>query len=503
VATAATRRADTSVAAVMPPASAPAPAPSVAPLGSALATLGAKSAVLAGALTKTIGGGPAECRRTVYTGPGYNFRVGSGRQTSIHVVDDDGGQTVATVLVVNDTLCLFMQMNGKVTFTEDESDVASISPGGHLSVQRAKDGREQALEIAPDGRGGLTRRYTENGAEADPSAARAVLAELIPFVMREAAIDPNGRVARIRRKSGIAGVMREISLISSDGAKRKYYDALLTSGLVPADTLRLLAQTAARTISSDGDKSFVLRRIDEQREATPAVHAAVADAARTISSDGDKRRVLESAISRSGGAVPAYAVADIAGGISSDGDKAALLGQVADRYDGSDSLRTAFFEAVRTMTSDSDRSRVLLALLGRQRALDRASQVDLLRAARDMTSDDAKSRVLTAFVNEGAFADDAVRRAFFDVVNTFTSDDGRSRVLLAVVRRNALSAALTRDVLTATSPMTSDHSKGEVLTAIARANPLTDAPLRAQFIGVLKTMTSDSEYRQVMDQLMK
>ena len=42
-----------------------------------------------------------------------------------------------------------------------------------------------------------------------------------------------------------------------------------------------------------------------------------------------------------------------------------------------------------------------------------------------------------------------------------------------------------------------------VLSALARSAPLSDASIRAEFIAVLKTVSSDSEYRRVMDQLEK
>ncbi|HET7459172.1 MAG TPA: M56 family metallopeptidase, partial [Gemmatimonadaceae bacterium] len=466
-----------------------------------LAGLGA-TASPAPAVTRA--SGSRECRRAAYTGPGYDYHVGSGRHTNMHIVDDDGGQHVATVLIVDDTLCLFMDMTGKVKFNEDETDVAGISSDGHVTIERSQNGREQRLEIVPDGRGGLSRRYLENGREADPSAARAMLAELIPGAARELALDPNGRVARLRRRGGIANVLRDIALVRSDDAKRKYYDALITSGRVPADTLSLIARAVASAISSDGDKAYVLQRIDEQREATPAVHTAVADAARTISSDGDKRRVLESAIARGGTAVPAYAVASIASGISSDGDKAAVLRQIADRYDGSDSLRTAFFSAANSIASDTDHGRVLMALLQRPQPLDRASVIALLRSARDIASDSQKGAVLAAVVDDKALvADPAVRTAFFDALDTVASDYNHSRVLLGAIAQSPASAELTRRVLSSARHISSDHDKANVLSALARSAPLSDASIRSEFIAVLKTMSSDSEYRRVMDQLEK
>jgi hypothetical protein len=167
-------------------------------------------------------------------------------------------------------------------------------------------------------------------------------------------------------------------------------------------------------------------------------------------------------------------------------------------------LRTAFFAAANSISSDNSRSRVLLALLRRKEPLDRASQVALLRSAREISSDHDKAAVLTAFAAEGAIdGDDAVRGAFFGATNTIASDSERSRLLQAVVRRAPLTAPTTKEVLTSTSGMASDHEKGTVLTAIARSTPLTDPTLRAQFISVLKTLSSDSEYRQVMDVLMK
>ena len=404
-----------------------------------------------------------------------------------------------TIAISDDTTCVEVRMEGEVTFTDDDRDVASVTRGGRFLASERKRGVERVIEIRP-GERGLERRYVVDGEPGTDAEARAWLAQLLPGILRESAVNAKQRVARARREGGAAGVMTLISRTQSDGAKRAYFGELLEGGVTP-DTLRLLAQLAARTISSDGDKSAVLRQIASARRGDAALGTAVVTAARTISSDGDKRNVLQAVLAESGTGVSLAEMGEAVADISSDGDKAAVLVGMPARWRADDASRRAYFRAVNSISSDGDRRHVLTRVL--EDSMDAPTLVALLEAAGDISSDGDKSAVLSAVARRYTLDGDAVRRAFFAAANSVSSDGDRRSALQAALARRPLGVPVMLDLLSAAEEISSDHDKSTVLLAVAGRPELREPAVRTRFFDVLKTVSSSSDYRRVMESVVQ
>ena len=404
-----------------------------------------------------------------------------------------------TIAIADDTTCVEVRMEGEVTFTDDDRDVASVARGGRFLASERTRGVERVIEIRP-GERGLERRYVVDGEPGSDAEARAWLAQLLPGILRESAVNAKQRVARARRDGGAAGVMTLISRTQSDGAKRAYFGELLEGGVTP-DTLRLLAQLAARTVSSDGDKSAVLRQIASARRGDAALGTAVVAAARTISSDGDKRNVLQAVLAESGAGVSLAEMGEAVADISSDGDKAAVLVGMPARWRADDASRRAYFRAVNSISSDGDRRHVLARVL--EDSMDAPTLVALLEAAGDISSDGDKSAVLSAVARRYTLDGDAVRRAFFAAANSVSSDGDRRSVLQAALARRPIGAPVMLDLLAAAEEISSDHDKSTVLLAVAGRPELKEPAVRTRFFDVLKTVSSSSDYRRVMESVVQ
>ena len=106
--------------------------------------------------------------------------------------------------------------------------------------------------------------------------------------------------------------------------------------------------------------------------------------------------------------------------MASDHDKGGVLRTVAGLDQLTDpALRHEFFAAVSTMASSSERTRVLLAVLGEARARGRANPTQnamiarlALNAATELPSSSDKVRVLRAVVHGGWLSDAAVSHDF-------------------------------------------------------------------------------------------
>lgn len=351
--------------------------------------------------------------------------AGGGTRISIH--ETDGRRTM---LVADRERCLEVRSVGDVEFTEDDTDVRRLSPGGWLTVEETRGGVTRRIEFGErDGR--VTRRFARDGRAVDEAEGATWLSALVPALARESLAGAPARAARVLRQRGAQGLLDEAALIASDRVKGVYVAALLDGGRPTAADLRASARFAARALSSDGEKGRVLRGVVEHRAADPSVVASVVEASRTIASDPEKGRVLAAALaSPAAGPETRGQVASAARTIASDRTKAELLTAVAPGVEPTDAL----FDAVDGIASDRERGTVLRALLRRD-ALPRPALVSALRSAGRIASDREKADVLlAAAARRETLADDETRRTFLQVTRTIASSGEYRRVMDAVVR---------------------------------------------------------------------
>ena len=123
-----------------------------------------------------------------------------------------------------------------------------------------------------------------------------------------------------------------------------------------------------------------------------------------------------------------------------------------------------------------------------------------LDQSRRMVSETERVEVLRAVARRQRMEVAPVRERFFDAVNGMVSETARETVLLAALRAQPTCADTQRGAIVATKNMVSDTRRANVLLEVAKATPaLRDPATRAQLLDALKTMTSSSEYRRVMD----
>jgi len=90
-------------------------------------------------------------------------------------------------------------------------------------------------------------------------------------------------------------------------------------------------------------------------------------------------------------------------------------------------------EAIVAMTNDVERGAAISSLT-KQRPLTPGVQLALLQATVAITSNVEKSNVLLLFLDRQGIADEKVRRAFFKAAETLTSDADYRRIMTAVMK---------------------------------------------------------------------
>lgn len=331
-----------------------------------------------------------------------------------------------------------VEIRGKAEFTDDYTDIKSISADGSVRIEETRDSTTRRLDITPDASGQLRRSYYVNG-QARPldDNARAWIAGLVLEAVRQGGVDADKRVQRIFERRGLGGVLEEISLIRGDYGKRIYFEALLKNRNLNASALQSVLREAARQISSDYEQAQLLITVSDTVAGKPDTLPAFFEATATIKSDYEHRRVLLALLKKSGSNREVLlGVLQSAARISSDYEKGIVLKEAATFDLEQPALADAFFRAVNTIKSDYEHRGVLSALLKR-RTLGQEVLSRMLESAALMSSDYEKATFLleasSAYNGEGR-----LHNSFLRTVDTIKSDYERGRVLSALLKNRGI-----------------------------------------------------------------
>jgi beta-lactamase regulating signal transducer with metallopeptidase domain len=188
--------------------------------------------------------------------------------------------------------------------------------------------------------------------------------------------------------------------------------------------------------------------------------------------------------------------------LGNDNEKAELLIAVAKHYVRDDELRTAYLDAVATMTSDYDRSRALLPWLLKD-SLPMSAVARVVKVVSSMTADNTRADLVVKVASDYPGLTPPVRAALIATLASFTSDYDRGRSIAAITATSGLSTSDVTSLIVATIPMSSDYEKANALIGVARHCPLGDSGVRKAYFRSAETMTSAYDYRRTVSEVLK
>jgi hypothetical protein len=432
---------------------------------------------------------PVVARATVVTG---SVAVGAGQSQGTYSWSNNGEK-------------LEIKYNGNVEFSDDDTDVKSLSPGGLL---RIRDGGMMTsltgghtIEFKADGSGNITRRYWVGSSERpfEPEGHKWV-ASVLPRFIRQSGIGAPARVARILKQKGPAGVLAEISLIEGSWSKRRYFSELVKTGALDASTTRQVLVQAGREVDSDFELATLLIENADRLLVDDATRQAYFDASRSIDSDFEMHRVFSAALKR-GSVSPAQLLSMLTASrdIDSDFELASLLVDVAKLQPLDNTTRPAFFSALDTVHSDFEHHRVLAALSGRS-DLAPETAAAMLASGAAVDSDFEAASFLLELVKRQSI-EGSLRAPFFRAVDSISSSFERGRVLQAVAKRPDASPETILALLRAASAMGSDFEISQVLQAVA-SNHVVEGPARDAYVAAAEKL-GDFEQGRTLSALVK
>jgi hypothetical protein len=413
------------------------------------------------------------------------------RHSSVHV--NDG---TAVHLTIGRCDVVFTA-EGRFTFNEDFTDIATLSRGGEVVVE-LDDGRTlRRLVIRPGDGDSLERGYTVDR-EIRPfdAAAREWLTATLTLMFRSSGLAAQERAQWILDHRGINGLVDEIALLQGDYTRRQYYDVALASGKLDDAAVERLVLQAGQEISSDYELAELLIHVARGRPLTAGMQTGFVKAAGTIQSDYERRRVLDAALERKDLSTDgAAAMLEAAGDINSDYELAELLIGMQRVRPMDDAVREAFFAAANTLQSDYEHRRVLTAVIG-GRTLSRQMLHATLESAQSLHSDYELAELLTDVARLNVI-DSAASRPFLLAAKTLESDHEAGRSLGALAARRDLPPGVLRELLQAAKDIQSDYELAELLIGIVGTHRI-DPSLRPAFEAAAATIQSHYESDRVM-----
>jgi len=372
--------------------------------------------------------------------------------THIHISSDSDGKHDMTLVSVSDDHHNYnVKIDGKITFTDAEDDVAMLTSGGSAVFSEKHDGRTQRVEIANRG-GKLERRYFVDDKEQPfDAAAHAWMSTLIPTVIRETAIDADGRVKRIRAKGGANAVLDEIARIDSGYARGVYIKALAASGKLSSDEMTR-ALKLVDGIDSDYEKRNAL-------VALGALQPFDASQQKLVLAQADK--------------------------IGSDYERAELLVGLLPHLAKDADVRAAWLKAALGIKSDYEHRRALTAMLTAGVDDEKTLQT-VVDAAESIGSDYERRELLVAAVQRTHDAE-KLAPAYASAAGKIGSDYERREALVTLIRAPGFGKVGAGAVLDALASANAGYDCREVLVALARVMP-NDAGLIEKYRGVARRL---------------
>lgn len=360
-----------------------------------------------------------------------------------------------------------LSYNGKISFTDDERDIKSITPGGFFKYSKTTFGNCREIHIMSATDGSLTRRYYV-GRSQQPyePAGRQWLQEMLPGIIATTGIGAEDRVQRLYAKSGLNGVLNQVAKIESDQVQSIYFSYLLTEPRLKENDLRHTLAHVNKYISSDYEKGKLLRKTGPHFLQNEKVTQDYLQTVATMSSDYEKGKVFTYLL-QNGKLKPENVsqVLNSVSNISSSYEQAKVLRQVV----GNPALPTHAYKSVINQTAafstDYEKTKILGLIMANPKFVE-SNFDDILKAIRSIRSDYDKSRALAYLVSKGKLTSDNYLQVFPVVAD-----------------------------------INSSYEKSRTLQKLKITMPTDNSQVRAAYARTARTIDSDYEYRRVMDGL--
>jgi hypothetical protein len=344
----------------------------------------------------------------------------------------DGSGAKSTTIRMRSGDCeLVVDARGDFTVRGDLTGFVSVDD--YIALEERDGDHTRRLRVTTS-RGSLEYRWSLDGTTGFDVDRERWLSDMLLAIERRTAWVAKERVPLLLKQGGPDAVLNETYLMSSDYAKRQYYNALLANArLSEANKDRILRQ-AADSMTSDYERAEVLKAVAAQAPMSDQLARSVIRVAQRLSSDYEKRRALSAGLEAVTSAESRTAFFTAASSMSSSYELAELL-IAAQRRSLVDSVSSdAYFKAIGKLTSDFERRRTLSALL-KQRPDSPVILAGVLRASASISSDFELASLLVEFAHVTTVRGE-LRELYLKAARSISSDFEYRRALQALLEQD-------------------------------------------------------------------
>ena len=305
-------------------------------------------------------------------------------------------------------------------------------------------------------------------------------------------LEPGGRVM-IEERQRFGAERMVIITAAPDGALQRTYIHDGESRPFDASAQAWLSGLLPEIIRESGVGAVErVKRIHAARGAS-----GVLDEIELIQSSSNRRLYLTTLMSEARlNAAEATRALRAAGRISSSSEKAGVLIAAADRLPMTDaSVRHAYVEAARSISSSSELRRALTRLLESE-SLQEPVLRDVLTVAGDISSSSERASVLVLAAQRHTMSSEGLRTAFFNATEGISSSSEKRRVLVALLRAQGTEREVVRGVVRSARSISSDAEKAAVLMEVP-ALQLKDTTTAATYLDTADSIRSRVTREQV------
>lgn len=382
-----------------------------------------------------------------------------GHGTTVNIHETDDGTRIMSLSFSDRDMRLKLRASGDFVFAPDDSGLEYMGPGAGLEVSQEVGGTERRLVAEGAGDGIAYTFYVDGKERPFDAEARSWFANILPMVMRETAINAPERVEYILENDGHDGVLDEISRIRSDFARRRYVEAYVATGALPANAYDRLLVEVAKTGSDF-----------EMRNALGAIH----------DTQGPRGEQLADLIA-------------VAGGIGSDFELRQLLSGLSGDEMADDAVVVAYAEAAKSIDSAFELRQALETLAGNG---ENPTAVEMALAISHKIGSDFEMRSLLEKVAAEAAGNEHLAGVWLEAAAGIGSDFELRQALGGFARAKPVSATTWQALFETAKGIGSDHECASFLLEAADHMP-DDPAVASAFRSVLGTIGSDGEYRRV------
>ncbi len=342
-----------------------------------------------------------------------------------------------------------LEYRGKIIFTDDEKDVKYISPGGFLKFSKRSFGTKRTIILEGESNNKIYREYREGSKKVafDPDGKRW-MGSVLPEIIRTTGIGAEERVKKFYAKGGINVLIQEISLLSSNYVKRKYYNAAFALPNLKGDEMAQLIKSSGEQINASYPLSQLLMEnhrhyVGSQKSLQAAIHVAAG-----INSSYEQAKVYRHLLTKSNLADAQLGeIIKNVRNISSSYEKSKVLKTVL-KNELSPTNLTLIISEVKFINSSYEQSRVLQSLI-KNKGIEEINFEELLKTIAKVSSSYEQGKILNQLVtsktlskeqiiivsNSSLFISSSFEQSKFlqGLINEQHLDEGGINAVLAVI----------------------------------------------------------------------